>query len=198
MNRPKEFDRDDAVVSLMDEVWRHGYESCSVNSMSEALGITRSSFYNAFRSREDLFIEILALYRESGRQQDIFSITESKSVLSSISEKLYEICESFAEDKECRGCLAVSSIQEIVKKNTRLEPVLKAFFNENVGYFEKVIAIAIERGELEDCDIRIKAMSLQNLLMGLSEMSKIFHKKDELWALCEHSLKALSLYGEFG
>ena len=197
MNRPKEFDRDGAVAVLMNEIWEHGFEACSVNSMSEKLGITRSSFYNAFGSKEKLFAEILEIYSESGPGKEMFEITESRSVLSSITEKLYEVCKCQEEDKACRGCLAASSIQEVVKKNEELEPVLKQFFYQNIQYFEKIIGIAIQRGELEDCDVRIKALSLQNMMVGLSEMSKIFRNKGELWSICKHSLKALGLYGEF-
>lgn len=196
MNRPKEFDRDGAVVVLMDEIWEHGFDACSVNSMSQKLGITRSSFYNAFGSKEKLFAEILDIYSESGPSREMFEINESRSVLNSITEKMFEICRLQEQDKACRGCLAASSIQEIVKKNNELEPVLKSFFNQNIQYFEKIIGIAIKRGELEDCDTRIKALSLQNMMVGLSEMSKIFRKKGELWSICEHSLKALGLYGE--
>ena len=45
MSRAKAFDRDAALALLMEEIWEHGYEACSVKSMSETLGITRSSFY---------------------------------------------------------------------------------------------------------------------------------------------------------
>lgn len=197
MNRPIEFDRDGALSVLMDEIWQHGFGTCSVNSMSETLGITRSSFYNAFGSKEKLFTEILHIYSESGPGKDMFNINDSRSVLSSITEKMFDICKFQEEDKECRGCLAASSIQEIVKNNEELEPVLKDFFNQNVQYFEETISIAIKRGELEDCDVRVKALCLQNMMIGLSEMSKIFRKKGELWAICQHSLKSLGLYGEF-
>ncbi len=197
MNRPKEFNRDAAIVTLMDEIWEHGYEPCSVNSMSQKLGITRSSFYNAFGSKESLFKEILDFYRESGPAKEMFEINESRSVLSSLTERLFEICKLQEQDQACRGCLAVSSIQEIIKKNEELEPVLKDFFHKNIKYFEKTITLAIERGEIEDCDVRIKALSLQNMMTGLSEMSKIFRSKGELWSICEHSLKSLGLYDEF-
>lgn len=197
MSRPKEFDRDGAVVILMDEIWEHGFAACSINSMSQKLDITRSSFYNAFGSKEKLFAEILDIYRESGLGSEFFDVNESRSVLSAITEKMFEICKVLEDDKACRGCLAVSSIQEIVKKNQQLEPVLREFFCQNIQFFEKIISIALERGELEACNIRLKALSLQNMLMGLSEMSKIFRKKGELWSMCKHNLKALGLYGTY-
>ena len=51
MARPSKFDRKEAVELAMNEIWRDGYEANSVKALSEKLGITRSSFYNAFSSR---------------------------------------------------------------------------------------------------------------------------------------------------
>jgi hypothetical protein len=66
----------------------------------------------------------------------------------------------------------------------------------NVEHFVKVLNIAISRGELNPCDTRIKAIALQNLMVGISEMSKIFRKESELWAAIKETLKGLELYGE--
>ncbi|MBL4783476.1 MAG: TetR/AcrR family transcriptional regulator [Porticoccaceae bacterium] len=197
MSRPKGFDRDTALALLMEDIWEHGYEACSVKSMSENLGITRSSFYNAFGSKEKLFAEVLGIYRQSKPGKNFFEINGSKSVLSTITESMFEICRYQEQDTACRGCLAASSIQNIVKKNDALEIILKDFFNKNIEHFEELIRLAINRGEIEGCDTRIKALSLQTVLIGLSEMSKIFRKKGELWSICKHSLKALDLHGEF-
>lgn len=197
MNRRKKFDRNEAIAILMEEMWELGYEACTVNSMSEKLGITRSSFYNAFGTKEKLFSEILGAYKTTISGKEMFKIHESRTVLSTISERMFKICRYQEQDMSHRGCLAANSIQEIVNKHYDIEPVLKAFFTENIQHFEKILVIAIERGELEGCDVRIMALSLQNLIIGLSEMSKIFRKKGELWSVCQHNLRALGLYEEF-
>lgn len=44
--------------------WRDGYQANSVKALSERLGITRSSFYNAFESREAMFMEAFERYLE--------------------------------------------------------------------------------------------------------------------------------------
>lgn len=62
MGRPKAFDRDLAVEVVMNEMWERGYDACSVKAISEKLGITRSSFYNTFGSREKLFFEVIDVY----------------------------------------------------------------------------------------------------------------------------------------
>ena len=49
MGRPAKFDRDKAIEIIMNEIWKKGYEACSVKALSEKLSITRPSFYHAFR-----------------------------------------------------------------------------------------------------------------------------------------------------
>ena len=127
----------------------------------------------------------------------MFKTNNYRTVLSTITERMFKICRYQEKDMAYRGCLAANSIQEIVNKHNEIEPVLKKFFTENIHHFEKILGIAIKRGELEDCDVRIVALSLQNLIIGLSEMSKIFRKKGELWSVCQHNLRALGLYEEF-
>ena len=60
MARPSKFDREDALDVVMNQIWQTGYRNNSVKSLAEVLGITRSSFYNAFGSQEQLFKEVLA------------------------------------------------------------------------------------------------------------------------------------------
>jgi TetR/AcrR family transcriptional repressor of nem operon len=196
MGRPSKFNRSEALATLKDEIWTNGFELSSVKSLSEKLGITRSSFYNSFKSREDLFEELLDDYSQAINGKEIFSINEHESVLLTITKKLKLICLYMVDDQDKRGCLAVSSIQDVVKKNERLDTYINTFFSMNVKQFVEVLNIAISRGELNTCDTRIKAIALQTLMVGISEMSKIFRNEGELWEAIKETLKGLELYEE--
>ena len=194
MGRPKEFDRDEAITTVMNEIWEHGYEACSAKSISEKLGITRSSFYNAFGSREDLFGEILEIYNGPTSDQAWFPIDDTASVLKAITEGIRKVCKARINDDSARGCLVINSIAELVSRNEQLGPVVQDVFRNNIEYLEKVLSVAAERGEIENRDLRVKALALQNVLIGLNVMSKVIRDEDELWAATKHSLQALELY----
>jgi TetR/AcrR family transcriptional repressor of nem operon len=197
MGRPSKFNRLEALATLKGEIWTNGFELSSVKSLSETLGITRSSFYNSFKSREDLFEELLDDYSQAINGKEIFSIKENENILFTITKKMELICLYMVNDQDKRGCLAVSNIQDVVNKNERLDIYINKFFSMNVKHFVKVLNIAISRGELNPCDTRIKAIALQNLMVGISEMSKIFRKEGELWAAIKETLKGLELYEEY-
>ena len=194
MGRPKEFNRDEAVITVMNEIWEHGYQACSTKAISEKLGITRSSFYNAFGSREKLFCEILEIYNAPVRDREWFSFNETSSVLKAISEKLRKVCKSRIADSSARGCLVINSIAELVNRNEQIGPALENLFATNIEYLETVLGAAVERGEIEKCDLRIKALALQNLLIGVNVMSKVVRDEDELWATTKLGLQGLGLY----
>ena len=196
VGRPKEFDRDRAVITVMNEIWEHGYEACSAKALSEKLGITRSSFYNAFESREKLFLEVLEIYNGPAPFRAWFPIDDSSSVLKLISEKLHNICKKRISDNSARGCLMINSIAELVSRNKQLGSALQDTFSTNVEFLEQLLNVAAERGEIKKCDLRIKALALQNVITGLNVMSKVIRNEDELWAATKHSLQGLGLYSE--
>ena len=102
MGRPKEFNREEAIALVVNEMWERGYDACSVKAISEKPGITRSSFYNAFSSREELFLEVLRAYN-GPPLRDWFPINDTCSVLKVISEKLGNICKDRLDDPAARG-----------------------------------------------------------------------------------------------
>jgi TetR/AcrR family transcriptional repressor of nem operon len=196
MGRPSKFNRLEALATLKDAIWSNGFELSSVKSLSEKLGITRSSFYNSFKSREDLFEELLDDYSQAINGKEIFPRNDNENVLLALTNKMKLICLHMVCDNEKRGCLAVSNIQDVVSKNERLDTYINNFFSSNVKYFVEVLDTAVSRGELSPCDTRVKAIALQNLMVGMSEMSKIFRKEGELWEATKETLKGLALYEE--
>ena len=64
MARPIEFDTGAARDSAMLLFWRKGYLASSLPELLEEMGISRGSFYAAFRDKRSLFVECLDLFAE--------------------------------------------------------------------------------------------------------------------------------------
>jgi len=62
--RPVEFDRNVALEEAMQLFWSRGYEATSLPELLERMGIARSSFYQSFGSKQDLFLEAVERYRD--------------------------------------------------------------------------------------------------------------------------------------
>src|SRR6201999_2502772 len=62
--RPAVFDRAVALNKAMKLFWERGYEGTSFDELISAMGISASSFYNSFGSKEALYGESTETYLE--------------------------------------------------------------------------------------------------------------------------------------
>ena len=62
--RPAVFDRQHALWEAMKLFWERGYEGTSFDDLIAAMGISASSFYNSFGSKEALYCEATQSYLE--------------------------------------------------------------------------------------------------------------------------------------
>lgn len=64
MGRPRGFREADALDAAMRIFWDKGYEGASLDDLTEAMGINRSSLYATFGDKETLFQKVIAQYAE--------------------------------------------------------------------------------------------------------------------------------------
>ena len=197
MARPSGFDRDAAIETAMQEMWRNGYEASSVKAVSEKLGITRSSYYNAFGSREDLFKEALAVYFAQSPDAVLHGGLPDMPILVLLTRTFRAICKARAEDPEARGCLAVNSLSELDTLHDELGVMIANAVLHSAARLEDLLKLAVSAGELaEQTDVHAMALALRNLLIGLNLFSKALRDEQELWLTASTTLKALGLYRE--
>jgi len=197
MARPSIFDREAAIEAAMQEMWRNGYEASSVKAVSEKLGITRSSYYNAFGTRENLFKEALAVYFAQSPDAVLHGGLPDMPILVLLTRTFRAICKARAEDPEARGCLAVNSLSELDTLHDELGVMIANAVLHSAARLEDLLKLAVSAGELaEQTDVHAMALALQNLLIGLNLFSKALRDEQELWLTASTTLKALGLYRE--
>ena len=197
MARPPKFDREAAVEFAMNEIWRDGYEANSVKALSEKLGITRSSFYNAFGSREALFSEVLALYLSRTPDRILAEATPDISVKNLFTDTFDAVCRSRSGDREARGCLAINCVAELCTTNDKLGETLKKAILARVAHIETILGWGIANGEIDDeVDTHALALTVQNLFIGLNVLSKVVRNEHDLWQVARTTLQGLDLLAE--
>jgi TetR/AcrR family transcriptional regulator, transcriptional repressor for nem operon len=197
MARPSGFDRAAAVHTAMQAIWRDGYEKNSVLALSEKLGITRSSYYNAFGSRDALFREVLAAYFSQSPDRALHAEAPTGRVLELLTSTFKAVCAARASDPEGRGCLAVNSIGELAGSHSELGPLLQQAVLQSAERLEQLLNLAEEDGELPSgYDTHGAALALQNLLVGINTLSKVVREYDELWLAVRTTLRGLGVLRE--
>ena len=64
--RPRNFDPDHVLDKVIDVFWELGYEASDTETLSRRTGLTKPSLYNAFGSKEDLFVAGICPEDEGG------------------------------------------------------------------------------------------------------------------------------------
>jgi len=64
MTGKPQYDESAALEAAMRVFWRHGYAAASINDLTAATGLSRSSIYQRFQDKDNLFRETLAHYTE--------------------------------------------------------------------------------------------------------------------------------------
>ena len=65
MGRPREFNTEEALEKAMKVFWAQGYEAASLHDLTRAMAISKSSFYDTFGSKHDLFISAIKHYNKT-------------------------------------------------------------------------------------------------------------------------------------
>jgi len=60
--RPREFDHDDVLRIAFEQFWRKGVRGTSLSDIARDAGVQRGSLYNAFGSKEALFLQAYERY----------------------------------------------------------------------------------------------------------------------------------------
>lgn len=197
MGRKSAFDRQNAIDHVTNLIWQDGYNAWSVKAISEELGITRSSFYNAFGDKEQLFFEVLDHYLTHSPDRCLQDIEESDSITGKITHLFLVLCQLRAADPYHRGCLAINAVAELVGPQNSLDTGIVDIIQFRLERLQHLLDLAVKRGELpSDCDTRTTALVLQNALMGLNILAKVVYDEQELLSVAVQTLKSTGIYQE--
>ncbi len=147
MSGKPQFDDASVIDAAMEIFWRHGYAAASIDQLSTAMGLSRSSLYKRFGDKEGLFREVLAAY--VGRVVARMNAAQGASNR----ERLQALLLGLLPKEERRrtrppGCLLVRSCAEIGD----LPPAGKAVALEGLARQRAILGDlfrdAVEAGEL--------------------------------------------------
>lgn len=110
MARPREFDEDRAVDAAMRSFWTTGYEATSTQDLCAATGLGRSSIYNTFRSKRDLFVRALRHYMATKDSATLAVLAGDTEIREKVRTLFWWVVE--ARESDPLGCLVVNSLVE--------------------------------------------------------------------------------------
>ena len=192
VNRPKEYDRQEALTAAMTLFWGKGYQGTSMNELVEVTGVHRRSMYDDFGDKESLFLACIDQYlSEAGAAMDAM-LRREPICLKNIETFLVNRAE-YASSRNFRGCLLVNTVneEEHVSQKVRRKVVRHLASHERV--FFDCLAAAQRQGEIpKSKDCKVQARFLMCFLEGLMVMGRTKPAKESLMPLVQTVLSAIS------
>ncbi|SDX29253.1 transcriptional regulator, TetR family [Saccharopolyspora shandongensis] len=128
MARPRLFDEERALEAAMRTFWANGYEATSTQDLCEATGLGRSSIYNTFSSKHDLFMRALTRYINTTSAVQLAILEDSgRSEVDRIRALFAVIVDTELEnrrDGRSFGCLTVNSTVELAGRDPEAAKLL--------------------------------------------------------------------------
>ncbi|WP_122096640.1 TetR/AcrR family transcriptional regulator [Rahnella sp. Larv3_ips] len=167
--RPRNFDREKALVSALGLFWRCGYEPASVGELCRVMEINPPSLYAAFGSKAGLFLEAVNYYETTYWDAPWERMLQQPNVHDAIRDFFEESAVILtSQDAPC-GCLVVLAAINVSPDSKDVYDTVKALREEGRVYFRQRLQAGKEAGQLPpDTDIESIALTLNTLLEGMS------------------------------
>jgi AcrR family transcriptional regulator len=172
--RPVIFDRDAALMAAMRLFWERGYEGTSFDELIAAMGISASSFYNSFGSKEKLYCEATGSYVESSGRWFFGILNDETTDTRTAFSRLFDaMAEEFTRGDHPAGCMISLACIHTGPglKNIREMMVEHRAFSE--GAMAERIRRGIAEGDMpDDTDVDVLAAYCSAVARGFAAQAR--------------------------
>ncbi|WP_285616739.1 TetR/AcrR family transcriptional regulator [Actinoallomurus iriomotensis] len=151
MARPRTFDEDRVLEAAMHAFWANGYEATSTRDLCEAVGLDRSSVYNAFTSKHELFKRVLTRYVNATTDTQLEILQDpTRSAAERIRALLGEIVDGEMENRRSGhpGCLTVNTTVEFAGRDAEIAALLERDLARRLEALRTVIETGRRAGDI--------------------------------------------------
>ncbi len=172
MTGRKQYNETEALDAAMTAFWNDGYEATSVQDLERATGLNKSSLYNAYGSKEQLFTRCMERFSElyGRRMQTELDHPDFRSAVGGFFGRLVARLEDEALPK---GCLATMAAMEFGGAEGEAAGRVEANLDWMHHAFRERCVRAIEDGQLPgDADAAAIAAMLLAMTRGIAVLNR--------------------------
>ena len=189
--RPREFDHDDVLRIAFDQFWRKGVRGTQLSDIARDAGVQRGSLYNAFGSKEALFL--CAYERYAGEYasslQKALSAGTLRERLTAFFEQTIKNLRSGSPPRGCpttRGLMELSPVEgEGLDENAR-----RAFADlvaRITALVQEALSEGVARGEFNG-DPETAGLHIVTVTRGLAVLERAFGDEAQLRTIAAHTV----------
>jgi TetR/AcrR family transcriptional repressor of nem operon len=148
MPKAKYFDTDAALEKAMELFWKKGYNGTSINDLVDATGLSRSSLYDTYHDKHQLFMASLARYQATQGKAFADELNKHHSSKKKIETIFRATLAAILKDPYGKGCFMVNSATEMVNQDKEIAGFATKDFEGMETLFLSLIKQGQEKGEI--------------------------------------------------
>lgn len=164
MGRPRQFVPAEALRDALEVFWEKGYQATSLDDLTAAMHLSRSSFYACFGSKHAVMLAAVELYAD-----ELFDRLEAMASSMPALEAIHAVLAAIAEvDAGRRGCFFVNCVTELAPHDA----ALAAFGQHHVARTGELVVGLLERAGFDPELAQTRAAALLALVIGTITLRK--------------------------
>ena len=141
------FDESDVIDAALRAFWRDGFGGTKLTTVLHDVGIGRQSLYNAFESKEALYVAALRSYRRE-HIGGLVALLDGPGSPSARLSAVFERIEENAAVENCDGCFVANAIAEFGRSNADVLREIESSYSDLSAAFARTLDEAVRLGEV--------------------------------------------------
>lgn len=175
----------------MELFWEHGYEGTSLSLLTGAMGITSTSLYAAFGSKEQIFREAVALYNAPEGAATDRAFAEPTTARRAIEAMLRGNADAYVDPSTPRGCMVVLAGLNLTTANEGIGHYLAECRRQDHAKTRARLERGVVEGDVPPwADLETMASYYTTVLQGLSIQARDGCTREQAHAVIDSAMLA--------
>ncbi len=183
--RPLAFDPDDALAGALQLFWEQGFQGTSLQDLEQRTGLSRTSLYNSFGAKRELFARALERYQSSLAERMLAPLEQGVEGTADLHAFIDAVARQLDDPVAPAGCLMVNSMTEFGGADREVVRAAGGY----LARFRRAITAALERavarGEIAGQGTEAKANLLLGIVLAVNVTARAGVGRGEIAALVD-------------
>ena len=171
--RPQQFDSNEVITAAMNTFWSNGFDGTSMQQLLESTGLSKSSLYQSFGGKQELFIKCLDQYTLAMKEKLLMQLSLSRSGVKFIKDVLLSSAEEAKGIEIPKGCLIMNTATEFAQSNAAISKAV----NRGIETFRSIFLTALKKARenkeiSKDVDLNQLSSYIVSSMSGIKSMVK--------------------------
>ena len=173
MPRTKQFDENQVIDAAMRKFWESGFEGTSMRDLEQCTALNRTSLYNAFGNKRQLFERALDHYTGKVLGELSTVLNGEPTAKQGIRALLNAVLKLHYDDDNPGGCLVALSVLESAQHDKQTTAMMQGTMQELKRVLQARLSKAKKSGELsKTLDVGATSAAFITTIAGMAVMSK--------------------------